>query len=632
MGSDSVLDRINKPNDIKSISPEDYPKLASEIRKLIIRTVSRTGGHLAPSLGVVELTMALHVCLDLPQDKLIWDVGHQAYAHKILTGRKDDFSTLRQYKGISGFPKMEESSCDAFDTGHSTTSLSAALGYAKARDIKGEKYTIAAVIGDGAMTGGMAFEALNNMEMLRSNLIIILNDNTMSISRNVGGFSQHLTEMRTKESYLDFKDELKNALGKVPKVGDRLAGMLRQSKDDIRKALVQDGFFEGLGIRYFGPVDGHDTVGLINIINSLKRVNRPVVLHVVTQKGRGYKPAEENPDIFHGIGAFDIKTGMPVKSPGRSWTSAFSDKMVELGKDHPDVAAITAAMPDGTGLKAFQVRYPDRFFDVGIAEQHAVTFAAGLAAGGMKPFFAVYSSFLQRAFDQIVHDVCLQKLPVVLCIDRAGLVGQDGPTHHGTLDLSYLSAVPNMTICAPMDLAELSEMMEFAYHFEAPIAVRYPRGNGPEDLAAECGVERTPLETGKSMTLVKGSCVAFAAAGGMVQTALEAGKILSERGYEPEVINARFIKPLDTEMLDRLNSEGFELLVTMEDNMIRGGFGEACADYIKSKNYPIKVIHIGVPDIFAEQGSIGELKEALGMDAAAAAREAAKELESEGEA
>ena len=604
------LDRINEANDIKKIEPEAYDALASEIRSFIIESVSEHGGHLASNLGVVELTMALHLCMDFPNDKLIWDVGHQAYTHKLLTGRKEDFSGLRTFGGMSGFPKHKESPCDAFDTGHSSTSISAALGYARARDLKGEDRIVVAVIGDGSLTGGMAYEALNNVSHLKSNMIIVLNDNKMSISENVGGLSKHLTALRTRESYMDFKMDVEKKLKQIPHVGDSVARSVKKSKDSIRQLFVKGGFFEDFGIKYIGPIDGHDIKEMVRVLNALKRLNEPVVMHVVTQKGRGYVPAEQNPSAFHGVGSFDIATGESLASKSLTYTSVFSKTICRLGKAHPDVVTICAAMPDGTGLIAFKKHFPGRFFDVGIAEQHAVTFAAGLAAGGMHPFVAVYSSFLQRAYDQIIHDVCIQNLPVVFCVDRAGLVGADGETHQGIFDLSYLSMIPNMTVCAPKNKYELYDMLYFAYQYHGPIAIRYPRGSAYEGFKNM----RPPIEYGKSELMFEGEKIALVAVGSMVQTAVQVREKLLDKGINATVVNARFVCPLDTECLDRL-SRDHQWIVTMEENVLKGGFGEACGDYLLAKHEDVRLIHVGVPDVYVEHGGVDQLKKTLHMDA-----------------
>ena len=554
--------------------------------------------------------MALHLCMDFPNDKLIWDVGHQAYTHKLLTGRKEDFSGLRTFGGMSGFPKHKESPCDAFDTGHSSTSISAALGYARARDLKGEDRTVVAVIGDGSLTGGMAYEALNNVSHLKSNMIIVLNDNKMSISENVGGLSKHLTALRTRESYMDFKMDVEKKLKQIPHVGDSVARSVKKSKDSIRQLFVKGGFFEDFGIKYIGPIDGHDIKEMVRVLNALKRLNEPVVMHVVTQKGRGYVPAEKNPSAFHGVGSFDIATGESLASKSLTYTSVFSKTICRLGKAHPDVVTICAAMPDGTGLTAFKKHFPGRFFDVGIAEQHAVTFAAGLAAGGMHPFVAVYSSFLQRAYDQIIHDVCIQNLPVVFCVDRAGLVGADGETHQGIFDLSYLSMIPNMTVCAPKNKYELYDMLYFAYQYHGPIAIRYPRGSAYEGFKNM----RPPIEYGKSELMFEGEKIALVAVGSMVQTAVQVREKLLDKGINATVVNARFVCPLDTECLDRL-SRDHQWIVTMEENVLKGGFGEACGDYLLAKHEDVRLIHVGVPDVYVEHGGVDQLKKTLRMDA-----------------
>ena len=604
------LDRINEANDIKKIEPEAYDALASEIRSFIIESVSEHGGHLASNLGIVELTMALHLCLDFPNDKLIWDVGHQAYTHKLLTGRKEDFSSLRTFGGMSGFPKHKESPCDAFDTGHSSTSISAALGYARARDLKGENRTVVAVIGDGSMTGGMAYEALNNVSHLKSNMIIVLNDNKMSISENVGGLSRHLTALRTRESYMDFKVDVEKKLKQIPHVGDSVARSVKKSKDSIRQLFVKGGFFEDFGIKYIGPIDGHDIKEMVRVLNALKKLNEPVVMHVVTQKGRGYIPAEKNPSAFHGVGSFDIATGEPLAGKSVSYTSIFSKTICKLGKNHPDVVTICAAMPDGTGLTAFKKYFPDRFFDVGIAEQHAVTFAAGLAAGGLKPIFAVYSSFLQRAYDQILHDVCIQNLPVVFAIDRAGLVGSDGETHQGIFDISYLSTIPNMTIMAPKNKWELSDMIKYAVDFSAPIAIRYPRGEAYDGLREY----RAPIACGKSEWIYRSGQIALFALGAMVKTAEAVHERLKALGYESSLINARFAKPLDEDALLSA-ARHHDLIVTMEENVISGGMGEQVMRFYEEHNLSVRVLAIAIPDEYVEHGNVEILRREVGIDA-----------------
>lgn len=612
----NFLDDIQQANDIKKLNPEDYAALAEEIRTFIINSVSVTGGHLASNLGVVELTMALHLCLDLPTDKLIWDVGHQAYTHKILTGRKGDFGGLRTFGGLSGFPKQKESDCDAFDTGHSSTSISAALGYAKARDLTGDDYKVVAVIGDGSMTGGMAYEALNNAARLDSNLIIVLNDNKMSISENVGGLSKHLNDLRMRQSYTNFKDDLETALKRIPHIGDSVAKSVKKSKDSIKQLLMNGGYFETLGLDYLGPIDGHDMDQLIRGINVAKRSKRPIVLHVLTQKGRGYAPAEHHPSDFHGVGKFDVPTGDIPSSGGQSYTDIFAMSLNRLAKNDDRIVAVTAAMPDGTGLTKFAKKYPKRFFDVGIAEEHAVTFAAGMAAGGMKPYVAVYSSFLQRGFDQIIHDVCIQKLPVTFCIDRAGLVGADGETHQGILDLSYLNVIPNMTICAPKNKYEFYDMLKFTQKFDGPIAVRYPRGQAYDGMKEY----RPSIVLGKSEMIAQGRDIAILAVGSMVRTAMEVRELLAEEGFDITVVNARFIKPMDKTLLLKLK-DTHKMIVTMEENMLNGGYGQSVSAWYAGQSADVpKILNIGIDDMYVEHGSVDMLKQMLEIDALSSAK------------
>ncbi len=608
-----ILDKINKPNDIKRIDPEEYEQLAQEIRQFLIDSISKTGGHLASNLGVVELTMALHIVFDLPTDKLIWDVGHQSYTHKILTGRKNQFNKLRKYGGMSGFPKRNESNYDAFDTGHSSTSISAGLGYASARNITGEDYHVISVIGDGALTGGMAYEALNNASSLKKNFIIVLNDNSMSISENVGGISRILDDVRSSYSYYDLKEDVKNTLHKLPN-GDALVEKIKKTKSNIKQFIVPGQIFEDMGIQYLGPVDGHNIHKLIKIFNIAKRVDSPVLVHVVTQKGHGYAPAEKNPSRFHGIGPFDIKTGKSLSvGKGESYSAVFSRKICDIAKNDRSVVAITAAMPDGTGLDRFKKWFPDRFFDVGIAEEHAVTFSAGLAAGGMKPVFAVYSSFLQRAFDQILHDVCMQQLHVVFAIDRAGLVGSDGETHQGIFDLSFLSVIPNMTIIAPKNGWELENALEFALeHFYGPIAIRYPRGCAYTGLSEYV----QPIEYGKSELIHEGSHICLMAVGNMMETALTTGERLKEYNIDATIVNARFVKPIDEDMICDIADE-HELLVTLEENVYTGGFGEAVSRYTQMNGLSIRTLGIALPDDYIEHGNVDILKHEAGIDAEA---------------
>ena len=606
-----ILEKINKPNDIKKLSPIEYNQLAAEIREFLIQKISVTGGHLASNLGVVELTMALHVVFNLPQDKLIWDVGHQSYTHKILTGRKNQFDELRKFGGMSGFPKRNESDYDAFDTGHSSTSISAGLGLAEARDIKHGNYSVVSVIGDGALTGGMAYEALNNASRVKGNFVIILNDNTMSISKNVGGVSNMLSEIRSSDSYYDLKENIGNVLYKLPK-GDKIVKTIKKTKSNLKQVILHDSMFESMGIYYLGPVDGHDMDKLIKILTVAKRMNGPVLVHVVTQKGRGYKPAERNPSKFHGIGPFDIKTGCEInKSDIPTYSTIFSDTICELGKKDNTVAAITAAMPDGVGLTKFSKWFPDRFFDVGIAEAHAVTFAAGLAAGGLKPVFAVYSSFLQRAYDQILHDVCIQQLHVVFAIDRAGLVGSDGETHQGIFDISFLSSIPNMTICAPKNDTELKEMIRFAVEdFNGPIAIRYPRGSA----CLSFHEFDAPVEYGKSEVMYTGdNDIALLALGSMVAAADNVRNSLMAEGYTVTLVNARFVKPIDKDMIDAV-CQNHKLIVTLEENVSSGGFGRTVCQYVSDSEYNTHVLSISLPDDYIEHGSVDILRRETGID------------------
>lgn len=604
-----ILEQIKQANDIKNIDPSQYDALAAELRDFIIHSVSETGGHLASNLGVVELTMALHLCLDLPKDKIIWDVGHQSYTHKILTGRKDEFPGMRSYGGMSGFPKQRESQCDAFDTGHSSTSISAALGYVCARELTGDDYTVVAVIGDGSMTGGMVYEALNNAARLKSNLIIILNDNKMSISENVGGMSNYLNRIRTNENYIEFKTDVETALKRIPGIGESVARSVKKSKDSLKHWLIPGGFFEDLGIEYMGPVDGHDMNQLVRAIKTAKKEKQAVLLHVLTKKGCGYEPAEDDPSAFHGVGKFDIQSGEIEKSSDISYTEAFAKAIQYLGTKDERVVAVSAAMPSGTGLTKFAKRFPKRFFDVGIAEEHAVTFSGGLAAGGLKPYVAIYSSFFQRAYDQIVHDVCIPDLPVVFCVDRAGIVGADGETHQGILDLSFFASIPGMTVFAPKNKYELYDVMKFSLDFNHPMAIRYPRGTAYEGEKEH----RAPIVHGKSELLYEGEQVALVAVGSMVETAVQVKDYLAEAGLAVTVVNARFVKPLDTDMLDKL-SEKHNMIVTMEENVLRGGFGEAVADYYMTKGLPVFVKHVGIPDEFVEHGNVAQLKQSMGMD------------------
>lgn len=606
-----VLEKINQPNDIKSLSEEELQTLTQEIREFLINKIAVTGGHLASNLGVVELTMALHRVLDLPKDKIIWDVGHQSYTHKLLTGRRDGFDGLRKYGGMSGFPKRAESDCDSFDTGHSSTSISAGLGYAHAREILNEDYKVVSVIGDGALTGGMAFEALNNAARLKTNFIIVLNDNNMSISENVGGMSAYLSGFRTADAYLDLKNNVMKSLNKIPVYGDRLVKRIRKTKSGIKQFLIPGMLFEEMGIMYLGPVDGSDRQGIEKLLKEAMHVDGPVLVHVLTHKGAGYAPAERHPARFHGTEPFDIETGIPSKPRvTANYTDIFSTVMRKLGDRDEKVVAVTAAMADGTGLKRFRNMFPDRFFDVGIAEEHAVTFSAGLAAAGMKPIFAVYSSFLQRAYDQILHDVCIQNLPVVFAIDRAGLVGSDGETHQGIFDISYLSTIPNMTIMAPKNKWELSDMIKFAVNFGSPIAVRYPRGTAYDGLEEF----RAPIAYGKSEWIYKESEIVLFALGSMVKTAEIVRDALKLQGYACSLINARFAKPLDEAVLDEVTKH-HKLIVTMEENVINGGMGEHVTEYYyQQEERPIRVLNIAIPDAYVEHGNVDILRKEVGID------------------
>ncbi len=605
------LEKIGKANDIKQIAEENYGTLAEEIREFLIRTISVTGGHLGSNLGAVELTMALHLFLNLPEDKLIWDVGHQSYTHKLLTGRRDGFVNLRKFGGMSGFPKRKESDCDCFDTGHSSTSISAGLGMVKARDIQEGKNTIVAVIGDGSLTGGMAYEALNNASRLETNYIIVLNDNNMSISENVGGVSKYLNNIRTADKYLDLKEGVYNSLHGKSKYGDKVVSQIRRAKSSFKQLVVPGMFFEDMGITYLGPVDGHNIQAMVHMLKEARKIKGAVLLHVITQKGRGYAPAERHPARFHGAEPFDIETGIPSKPKNKAnYTDIFSTVMCKLGQRDEQVVAITAAMPDGTGLKRFRNMYPERFFDVGIAEEHAVTFAAGLAAGGLKPIVAIYSSFLQRAYDQILHDVCIQNLPVVFAIDRAGLVGSDGETHQGIFDLSYLSAIPNMHIMAPKNKWELSDMIKFAVAFGAPIAIRYPRGEAFDGLKSN----RAPVVYGKSESIYEEEDIMLMAVGSMVKVALEVRDRLKERGYSCSLLNARFVKPIDEEAVKEACRD-HRLIVTMEENVLSGGYGEKVRDYVDSLSVSTQVLNIAIPDEYVEHGNVELLKQEIGIDA-----------------
>ncbi len=620
-----ILDEINKTGDIKNIPDENLNSLASEIREFLIDKVSKTGGHLGANLGVVELTMALHLELDLPKDKIIWDVGHQAYTHKILTGRKEGFDSLRKYGGLSGFPKACESDCDCFDTGHSSTSISAGLGMVCARDLRGSDETIVSVIGDGSLTGGMAFEALNNAGRFDTNFIIILNDNNMSISENVGGIPKYLNSIRTSNGYLGLKESVYKKIIDKP-WGDDVVGKIRRAKNSFKSLMVPAGMmFEEMGIVYLGPVDGHNIKAMRNAIREARRFKRAVLIHVLTKKGNGFAPAEKHPARFHGTEPFDVTNGVPLNHRTvAGWTDIFSTVMFKLGEKDDRIVAVTAAMAEGCGLKRFRNKFPDRFFDVGIAEQHAVTFAAGLAKGGYKPVFAVYSSFLQRGYDQVLHDVCLQNLHVVFAIDRAGLVGADGETHQGVFDLSYLTQIPNMVVCSPKNKWELSDMLKFAVSYDGPIAVRYPRGT------AYAGLEefRENVSLGKSEWIYREDEICLIAVGEMVETAEQVRDILKGEGHRVSLVNARFVKPLDREMILE-SCRDHKLLVTLEDNVITGGFGSAVLDVLAEEGCHKDVLTMGVPDRFIRHGSVPELKKEIGLDPESIAGRIRKKLSAE---
>lgn len=620
-----MLEKINKPNDIHKIALADFPLLAEEIRQFLIESVSRTGGHLASNLGAVELTLALHNVLDLPQDRIIWDVGHQAYTHKILTGRKDGFAKLRQEGGMSGFPKRKESDCDAFDAGHSSNSISVGLGYVRARDLLGQNYRVVSVIGDGALTGGMAYEAMNNAAGLKTNFIIVLNDNNMSISKNVGGMSSYLSALRTAESYTGMKINVTKTLKKVPKIGPAIVDTMRKTKSSIKQLIIPGMLFENMGITYLGPVDGHNMRQMMRLFNEAKRVEGPVIVHVLTEKGRGYTPACVHPDRFHGTGPFDIKTGKSLSAKkSLTYTDVFSDTVTALGKEQKKLVCITAAMREGTGLKRFAKEFPDRFFDVGIAEEHAVSFAAGLALGGMIPVVAIYSSFLQRAVDQIVHDVCMQNLHVIFAIDRAGLVGADGETHQGCFDLSYLTMIPNMTVMAPKNAWELSKMLELSAYMAGPCAIRYPRGGAYQGLEEF----QSPVQYGKSEILYRGEKTAILSVGSMTEVCEQVYREMKAKGENPTFVNARFVKPLDTGLLDEL-AKDHSLFVTVEENVKSGGFGEHVAVYMEACHPETRVLPIAIWNRFVEHGEVDSLRAKIGLSPAEIFSAIENELEEE---
>ena len=605
-----ILEQIKGPEDLKKLTSEELSQLAEEIRAFLIEKISHTGGHLASNLGVVELTIALFRTIDLPEDKIIWDVGHQSYTHKILSGRRMEFDELRQYGGLSGFPKRKESPYDSFDTGHSSTSISAGLGIAQGRDILGEDYKVVSVIGDGALTGGMAYEALNNAARMKKNFIIILNDNKMSISENVGGMSRYLGGLRTGAGYNDLKKNVADTLERIPVVGGRMIDKIKRTKNSIKQLFIPGMLFENMGITYLGPVDGHNIPALCKVLKEAQKLDHAVLVHVLTKKGKGYEPAEKNPAHFHGVSPFDIKTGKPLaekKYP--TYTDVFSKKLCQLGETHPELVAVTAAMPDGTGVAAFGKKFPDRFFDVGIAEAHAVTSAAGMAAAGLRPVVAVYSSFLQRGYDQILHDVCIQNLPVLFAVDRAGLVGSDGETHQGIFDYSYLTSIPNMSVAAPKNLWELRAMLDFAMDYKAPFAIRYPRGTAYRGLKEFM----QPIAYGKGEMIYEEENIALLAVGSMVSTGEHVRAKLKEEGVSCTLANARFVKPFDKELVDRL-AKNHRLIVTMEENVLQGGFGLPVTAYIHEHYPQVKVMNIALPDAYVEHGNVSVLRKGLGID------------------
>ena len=614
------LEQINKANDVKQLDADCLMPLAAEIREFLIDRLSETGGHLASNLGVVELTIALHRCLDFPKDKLIWDVGHQSYTHKLLTGRREEFATLRSFGGISGFPKRAESDCDSFDTGHSSTSISAGLGFAYARDLSGGDERIVSVIGDGALTGGLAFEAINNLASLKKNFVVILNDNNMSISENVGGLSAQLSRMRTSGWYTGLKEGVHRSLEKIPFYGEVIDATVHRTKSGIKQLVIPGMLFEELGMMYLGPVDGHNIPAMERIFEEAFAYAGPVLVHVLTKKGRGFLPAERHPSRFHGAEPFDKESGLPLKHKGTTYTDIFSTVMLKMGERDEKVVAITAAMMDGTGLKRFHNRFPDRFLDVGLAEEHAVTFSAALALSGLHPVFAVYSSFLQRAYDELLHDVCLQKLPVVFCIDRAGLVGADGDTHQGIFDISYLYSMPNMTVLAPKNKWELSDMVKFAVAYDkGPVAIRYPKGEAYTGLEEH----RPDIAYGKAEVIEEEGDVLLFALGSMVKTAAEVREKLSKKDISCAVVNARFAKPLDEKYLKQA-AERYRMIVTMEENVRSGGFGEHINSVLIENDYKGKLINIAIPDKFVPHGDIAILKKKCGIDAASVARKIKK--------
>ncbi len=616
-----LLETINCPEDLKRLKEEELVPLAEEVRRFLLDTVSTTGGHLASNLGCVELTLALHYCFDSPTDKIIWDVGHQAYTHKIITGRRDVFHTQRQYHGISGFPKRSESPHDAYGAGHSSTSISAGLGMAVANSLTGKDSKVISVIGDGSLTGGMAFEALNQAGHLRKNLIVVLNDNEMSISKNVGAFSAFISRKLTGKYFRDLKKEMESLLKSIPAIGTNILHFAKKAEDSLKGFLTPGTLFEALGFEYVGPIHGHDLAQLVEVFNNCRTADGPVLIHVMTTKGKGYPPAEKTPDLFHGVGAFDIETGTVKSGKGGapSYTAVFGQTLVRLAGEDDRIIAITAAMPDGTGLTPFAKTYPERFFDVGIAEQHALTFAAGLAVEGFLPVTAIYSTFAQRGYDQVFHDICLQKQPVTLALDRGGLVGDDGPTHHGVFDLSYLRHLPEMTVMAPKDENELQHMLRTAIYSGRPVAVRYPRGQG---YGVSLDPEPLSLEIGKGEILAEGRDLSMVAIGSTVYPALEAAKLLAAEGIHATVINARFVKPLDRQLITGA-AKATGNLVTIEENALQGGFGSAVMELLEREGITgTRIRRLGIPDRFIEHGSQSQLRSDLGLDAAGIAKAA----------
>ncbi len=614
---EKFIDKINSAEDLRKLNYKEKKQYAEELREYILDIVSKNGGHLASNLGVVELTLALHSVFNLPEDKIIWDVGHQTYVHKILTGRKEQMKTLRQLNGIAGFPKTTESECDCFNTGHSSTSISVALGMARTRDIRKEKHSVVAVIGDGALTGGMALEALNDAGFSNTNIIVILNDNEMSISKNVGGISRFLSRVRTKKFYTKSNNYVKKAVAKIPKFGDFIIRHTRKLKYSIKQLMIPNMMFEDMGFKYMGPIDGHDIEKLESYFKTAKQLlDGPILIHVVTKKGKGYKPAEENPDKFHGIGSFNLETGESLTPKKKDYSKAFGEKLVELAEKNEKIVAVTAAMKDGTGLTEFSKRFPNRFFDIGIAEQHAIGMAAGMAKDGMIPVVPIYSSFYQRGYDQVIHDVCIQKLPVVLCVDRAGIVGNDGETHQGILDLSFFNVVPNLNIMAPKDFIELGDMLEFAINLNEPVVIRYPRG-GEGDYKFE---KHEPIEKGKAEIIEEGKDITIVAIGKMVDRAMKVSEILKEKNIEAEVINARFLKPIDEKTIVSSISKT-KNVITIEDNSVEGGLGTVVSELIVKNNLQnIKMKKLGYPDEFVKHASTGEIEKLYGLDAEAIAK------------